>query len=188
MLQSCRNPGGGRQHIEEVSTAEREAIKTLVHLHLAGWRELQAVFQDAEKHWKQLEEQQMTTRQMVGSLLAEQKPSMCVEAGTPLAPSLKPSVPAPRRTGALLSPPFPPLRAFGARHPGEDVVEAPPAGEDITGSLAVSAAETAFPNVPASQTRDRLPRESLPTGWLVSPTLPPSAGSFPGGVRWLRLA
>ncbi|KAL7848204.1 hypothetical protein AOLI_G00229220 [Acnodon oligacanthus] len=45
--------GEGRQHIEGVSTAEKEAIKTLVHLHLAGWQELQAVFQDAEKHWKQ---------------------------------------------------------------------------------------------------------------------------------------
>ncbi|KAL7886010.1 hypothetical protein AOLI_G00063050 [Acnodon oligacanthus] len=38
VLQWCRNQGGGRQHIKEVSTAEREAIKTLVHLHLAGWR------------------------------------------------------------------------------------------------------------------------------------------------------
>ncbi|KAL7848266.1 hypothetical protein AOLI_G00229840 [Acnodon oligacanthus] len=47
--------------------AEEENIKTLVHLHLAGWRELQAVFQDAEKHWKQLEEQQVATCQMVRS-------------------------------------------------------------------------------------------------------------------------
>ncbi|KAL6481955.1 hypothetical protein MHYP_G00100350 [Metynnis hypsauchen] len=44
----CRNLEVGRQHIEGVSTAEKEAI--------IGWRELQAVFQDAEKHWKQLEE------------------------------------------------------------------------------------------------------------------------------------
>ncbi|KAL6461577.1 hypothetical protein MHYP_G00297210 [Metynnis hypsauchen] len=118
VLQWCRNPGGGRQHIEEVSTAERKAIKTLVHLHLAGWRELQAAFQDAEKHWKQLEEQQVATRQMVRSLLAEQQPSMCAGAGAPLAPPLKPPVPAPRRTGALLlSPPLPALRTLRACHP-----------------------------------------------------------------------
>ncbi|KAL6467536.1 hypothetical protein MHYP_G00232130 [Metynnis hypsauchen] len=36
MLQWCRNLGGGCQHIERVSTAEKEAIKRLVHLHLAG--------------------------------------------------------------------------------------------------------------------------------------------------------
>ncbi|KAL7876080.1 hypothetical protein AOLI_G00110430 [Acnodon oligacanthus] len=60
----CRNPGARRQPPEGVSTAEEKAIKTLVHLHLAGWRELQAAFQHTEKHWKQLEEQQVATHQM----------------------------------------------------------------------------------------------------------------------------
>ncbi|KAL7882808.1 hypothetical protein SRHO_G00004660 [Serrasalmus rhombeus] len=59
LLQWCRNPGGGCQHTEGVSAAEEKAVKTLVHLHLASWQELQAVFQDSEKHWKQLEEQQV---------------------------------------------------------------------------------------------------------------------------------
>ncbi|KAL7869892.1 hypothetical protein AOLI_G00138800 [Acnodon oligacanthus] len=66
-MQWCRNPGGGRQYKEGVSTAEEEAMKTVVHLRLAGWRELQAVFQDAEKHWKQLEEQQVVARQIIRS-------------------------------------------------------------------------------------------------------------------------
>ncbi|KAL7844813.1 hypothetical protein SRHO_G00233520 [Serrasalmus rhombeus] len=102
VLQWCRNPGGGRQHTEGVSTAE-EAIKTLVHLYLASWRELQSVFQDAEKHWKQLEEQQVATLQMVRSL----QPSVCVGAGAPFSPLLKPPVLAPRRTGAFIPPPLP---------------------------------------------------------------------------------
>ncbi|KAL7834525.1 hypothetical protein SRHO_G00287720 [Serrasalmus rhombeus] len=79
-----------------VSPAERETVKTLVRLHLTGWWELQAVFQDAEKHWKQLEEQQVATRQMVRSLLAERQPSVCVGVGTPLPPLLKTPAPAPR--------------------------------------------------------------------------------------------
>ncbi|KAL6461288.1 hypothetical protein MHYP_G00312540 [Metynnis hypsauchen] len=47
--------------------AEEEAIKTLVHLHLAGWQELQAASCDAEKRWKQLKEQQVANCQMVRS-------------------------------------------------------------------------------------------------------------------------
>ncbi|KAL7882508.1 hypothetical protein SRHO_G00001660 [Serrasalmus rhombeus] len=72
-----------REAIKGVFTAEKEAIKTLVHLHLASWWEQQAVFQDAEKHWKQLEDQQVAPCQMVRSLLAERQPSMCVGAGAP---------------------------------------------------------------------------------------------------------
>ncbi|KAL7843413.1 hypothetical protein AOLI_G00249250 [Acnodon oligacanthus] len=128
VLQWCRNPGGGCQQIEGVSTAKREIIKTLVRLHLAGWWGLQAVFQDAEKHWKQVEEQQVATSQMVMSLLVEWQP--------------------------LAS---------------EDVIEAPPATEDISGTLVVSAAETPFPDVPASQAHDWPLHESLPTGRLGSP-------------------
>ncbi|KAL6465081.1 hypothetical protein MHYP_G00273980 [Metynnis hypsauchen] len=122
------------------TSAEEEAVKTLVHLHLAGWWELQAVFQDAEKHWKQLEEQQVETRQMVRNLLAERQPSVCVVARAPLSPPLKPLFPAPRRTGALLFPPIPALRGLRACFlsppltAAEDVAEALPAAEDVLNS------------------------------------------------------
>ncbi|XP_036419022.1 tripartite motif-containing protein 35-like [Colossoma macropomum] len=79
---------------------------TLVHLHQADWWELQAVFLDAEKHWKQLEDQQVATCQMVRSLLAKRQPSEYVGARAPLSPPLKPPVPAPRRARALLPPPL----------------------------------------------------------------------------------
>ncbi|KAL7865988.1 hypothetical protein SRHO_G00112350 [Serrasalmus rhombeus] len=171
MLQWCRNPGGGRQYIEGFSTAEREAINTLVHPYLASWWELQAVFQDAEKHWKQLEEQQVATHQMVRSLLAEQQPSVCVEAGTPFSPLLKHPVP-PTTEDVVEAPPA-----------TKDIVEAPPATEDVSGTLAAAV----FPDMPPSQTRHRPLRESLPTGRLGSPALPPGAGAFPCGVRQLRL-
>ncbi|KAL6491200.1 hypothetical protein MHYP_G00015450 [Metynnis hypsauchen] len=67
-------PKPGRRMPTHRESAEKEAIKTMVHLHLTGWRELQAVFQDAEKHWKQLEEQQEAAPQLVRSHLVEQQP------------------------------------------------------------------------------------------------------------------
>ncbi|KAL7838022.1 hypothetical protein AOLI_G00264260 [Acnodon oligacanthus] len=158
---------------------EEEAIKTLVHLHLAGWRELQAAFQDSEKYWKQLEEQQLATHQKVRSLLTELQPLVCLGAGAPLSPLLKPPVPVPRRTGALLLPPNPALRAplqsrlsWPIPHPRMSWQAYLHPKKKVSATLSVSAAGTGLPDVPAS--------EGVPihgTAWFSrSPT-----GSFP---RW----
>ncbi|KAL6460964.1 hypothetical protein MHYP_G00309300 [Metynnis hypsauchen] len=47
----------GAETQEEDTNTPKESLwqKSLVHVHLAGWQELEAVFQDAKKHWKQLE-------------------------------------------------------------------------------------------------------------------------------------
>ncbi|KAL7853442.1 hypothetical protein AOLI_G00202860 [Acnodon oligacanthus] len=75
VIQWCRNPGRGCQHTEGVFVTEEGTIKTLIHLRLAGWQEL-----DAFVHWKQLEEQQVATRQTIRSLLTERQPLLCLGA------------------------------------------------------------------------------------------------------------
>ncbi|KAL6483875.1 hypothetical protein MHYP_G00087470 [Metynnis hypsauchen] len=54
--------------LPQPSMTEEQAIKALVHLHLASW--WQSTFHDAEKRWKQLEEQQVLNHGRVKSLLA----------------------------------------------------------------------------------------------------------------------
>ncbi|KAL7864387.1 hypothetical protein AOLI_G00158070 [Acnodon oligacanthus] len=158
----CQNSGGGRQHTEGVSVAEEGAIKTLVHLHLAGWHKLLAVFQDAEKHWKQLEEQQVATCQMVRNLLLEQQPSVCVVVGAPFSPPLQPPVPTPRRTGGLLPPSCSRVLGDHLSHPSllPEKSQQPPCCP-VSVTLAVSAASTAFPDMLASRTGDWPAMESL---------------------------
>ncbi|KAL6465136.1 hypothetical protein MHYP_G00252690 [Metynnis hypsauchen] len=175
---------------EAVSTTEEEAIKTLVHLHLAGWRELQAVFQDAKNHWKQLEEQQVATRQMT---------LVCVGAGASLSPPLNPPVPAPRRTRALLPPPIlaprvlvthllspsiPAPRALGALLPSPPVPALRGLGAHVL-SPPFTATEDATKALPAVEA---LPATGEVSATLTSPTLSPCAGSFPRGVPSLSWA
>ncbi|KAL7825818.1 hypothetical protein SRHO_G00335560 [Serrasalmus rhombeus] len=111
-------------------------------------------------------------------------------------------IPTPRRLRApLLTPPIPtrflppPLttteEVTGATPAAEGAsaglpAAAPPSPQDGSATLSVSAAGTDSPDLLAYKTHNRPLRETLPMGRLGSPTLLPSAGSFPGGVQRLR--